>query len=115
VTAGGIMVMTVLCKVTVGTGDLTSPLTVLTPIGTIIQGPNKLTTHEPYTRSDNVRTAEGTGMSINHVGHSILCTPHNSFHLNAILHVPNASKNLLSVHRFTLDNHVFIEFHPFSF
>jgi hypothetical protein len=76
---------------------------------------NKLTTHEPYTGSDNVRTAEGTGMSINHVGHSILRTPHNSFHLKDILHVPHASKNLLSVHRFTLDNHVFIEFHPFFF
>jgi hypothetical protein len=24
-------------------------------------------------------------------------------------------KNLLSVHKFTLDNHVFIEFHPFFF
>jgi histone deacetylase 1/2 len=76
---------------------------------------NKLTTHEPYTGSDNVHTAEGTCMSISHVGHSVLRTPHNSFHLNAILHVPNASKNLLSVHHFTLDNHVFIEFHPFFF
>jgi hypothetical protein len=47
-----------------------------------------------------VRTAEGTGMSISHVGRSVLRTPHNSFQLNDILHVPNASKNLLSVHRF---------------
>jgi hypothetical protein len=32
-----------------------------------------------------------------------------------ILHVPSASKNLLSVHRLALDNHVFLEFHPFFF
>jgi histone deacetylase 1/2 len=54
-------------------------------------------------------------MHISHIGHSVLCTPHTSFNLNDILHVPSASKNLLSVHRFTLDNHVFIEFHPFFF
>jgi hypothetical protein len=43
VTAGGVVVMTIvmmtaLCKVTVGTGELTLPLMVLTPIGTMIQG-----------------------------------------------------------------------------
>jgi hypothetical protein len=54
-------------------------------------------------------------MNISHIGHSVLCTPHGSFDLNNILHVPNTSKNLLSVHKFTLDNHVFIEFHPFFF
>jgi hypothetical protein len=54
-------------------------------------------------------------MHISHVGHSILRTPHDSFQLKSILHVPNASKNPLSVHQFTLDNHVFIEFHPFFF
>jgi hypothetical protein len=31
-------------------------------------------------------------MHISHVGHSILCTPHDSFQLKSILHVPNASK-----------------------
>jgi hypothetical protein len=62
-----------------------------------------------------MRTADGTGMRISHIGNSVLCTPHTSFRLTDILHVPNATKNLLSVHRFTLDNHVFIEFHPFQF
>jgi hypothetical protein len=69
---------------------------------------NKLSTHDTY-------HGQGIGMHISHIGHSIVRTPHHSFDLNAILHVPSASKNLLSVHRFTLDNHVFIEFHPFFF
>ena len=54
-------------------------------------------------------------MPISHIGHSILRTSHDSFDLNDILHVPSASKNLLSVHKLTLDNDVFIEFHPFFF
>jgi hypothetical protein len=54
-------------------------------------------------------------MHISHIGNSVLRTPHGSFDLNNILHVHSASKNLLSVHRFTLDNHVFVEFHPFFF
>jgi histone deacetylase 1/2 len=54
-------------------------------------------------------------MAISHIGDSVLSTPHGSFTLKNILHVPNASKNLLSVHRFTLDNNFFIEFHPFFF
>jgi hypothetical protein len=55
-----------------------------------------------------------TGMSISHIGNSILRIPHGSFDLNNILHVPNASKIILS-HKFTLDNHVFIKFHHFFF
>jgi histone deacetylase 1/2 len=54
-------------------------------------------------------------MHISYIGHSVLRTPQNSFNINDILHVPSASKNLLSLHRFTLDNHVYIEFHPFLF
>jgi hypothetical protein len=54
-------------------------------------------------------------MKISHVGHSIVHHPAQNFHIRNILHVPTASRNLLSVHRFTLDNGVFIEFHPFFF
>jgi hypothetical protein len=54
-------------------------------------------------------------MNISHIRNSILRTQHNSLHLKNILHVPSASKNLLSVHRLTLDNDVFLEFHPFFF
>ena len=38
-----------------------------------------------------------------------------NLHLKRVLYVPTTSKNLLSVHRFTLDNRVLIEFHPYFF
>jgi histone deacetylase 1/2 len=62
-----------------------------------------------------VHTADGNGMKINHIGRSILHTPNSSLHLKNILRVPSASKNQLSVHKLTLDNHVFIEYHLFFF
>jgi hypothetical protein len=50
-------------------------------------------------------------MEISRVGTSIIPTPCR----NLVLHVPAATKNLISVHKFTLDNDMFIEFHPFYF
>jgi hypothetical protein len=70
---------------------------------------------DAYKGHDRVNTANGQGMSISHVGHSIIRNPSKNFQLRNVLHVPNASKNSLFVHRFTYDNHVFIEFHPFLF
>jgi hypothetical protein len=75
----------------------------------------KLTTHEKYNGQDQIHAANGTGMSISHIGNSIIHTPNRDFSFNKILHVPTASKNLVSVHKFTTDNHVFIEFHPTFF
>jgi hypothetical protein len=36
-------------------------------------------------------------------------------YLNQVIHVPNAHKQLVSIHRFTLDNNTFIELHPTFF
>jgi len=44
-----------------------------------------------------------------------LHTPSSVIHLNKILHVPKATKNLLSVHRLARDNNAFLEFHPSYF
>jgi histone deacetylase 1/2 len=41
--------------------------------------------------------------------------PSKSLHLKDVLLVPHTTKNLVSIHRFTRDNHVFVEFHPFYF
>ena len=54
-------------------------------------------------------------MDITHIGNSIVKTPQKNFHLNNVLHIPHASKNLVSVHRFTLDNNVLIILYPYSF
>ena len=52
---------------------------------------------------------------ISHIGQSIIKTPHRDIRLNDVLLVPHASKHLASVHIITIDNGVFIEFHPFFF
>jgi hypothetical protein len=75
----------------------------------------KLTMNEHYTRHDQIRAANGTGMKITHVGKSILPNPHCPLHLNHILHVPNAHKQLVSIPCFNLDNNAFIELHLFFF
>jgi hypothetical protein len=72
----------------------------------------KLSFREKYNGGDQVHTASGTSMEISHVGHSIIHTPNRDLNLKSILHVPSTKKNLLPVHRLTLDNNVFFEFHP---
>jgi hypothetical protein len=54
-------------------------------------------------------------MHIAHVGNSIIRTPHCNLKLTKVLHVPQASKNLASIHRITSDNNVFFELHPSFF
>jgi histone deacetylase 1/2 len=54
-------------------------------------------------------------MEIDHVGHSILHSPHSQIHLNNILHVPKSTKNLVSVNCLARDNNAFLEFHPNHF
>uniref|UniRef100_A0A8R7QX45 GAG-pre-integrase domain-containing protein n=1 Tax=Triticum urartu TaxID=4572 RepID=A0A8R7QX45_TRIUA len=70
---------------------------------------------EKYHGGDQVHTTSGAGMDITHIGNSIVKTPQKFFRLNNVLHIPHASKNLVSVHRFTLDNNVLIIFYPYSF
>ena len=55
------------------------------------------------------------GMSISHIGNTVFHTPKRDFSISNVLHVPSANKNLVSVHQFTSDNDVFLEFHPTYF
>jgi hypothetical protein len=75
----------------------------------------KLTVHDKYGGHDQVHSASGAGMEIDHIGSSILRTPTSNIHLRKILHVPQASKNLLSVHRLACVDNAFLEFHPNQF
>jgi len=67
---------------------------------------------EKYSGSEQIHTANGVGMGIKHIGHSVFSSSARDLHLNNILHVPEAKKNLISVHRFTTDNRTFLEFYP---
>jgi hypothetical protein len=57
---------------------------------------------------DHVQVANGTGLSIAHIGHSNLAG--SSISLNNILHVSHISQNLLSIYRIVCDINVFVEF-----
>jgi hypothetical protein len=76
---------------------------------------DKLTMHDRYNGNDQIHAANGAGMEISRIGKSIVPTPSRNLVLNNVLHVPTAHKNLISVHRFTLNKNTFIEFHPYFF
>ena len=50
-----------------------------------------------------------------HTGHSLINTATRSLALRNILHVPEIFKHLISVHKFSRDNDVFFEYHPWHF
>ena len=65
-----------------------------------------LSTFSEYHGQDQVHVGNGNTLTIKHIGSSLLRTPHNSFQLTNMLHVPHITKNLLSVRQFTKDNGV---------
>jgi hypothetical protein len=76
---------------------------------------DKLVIREKYGGSDQVHTISGSGMPISHIGQGTTHSHDRDLILKDILHVPNTSKNLVSVHKFTYDNNAFFEFHPWYF
>jgi histone deacetylase 1/2 len=71
----------------------------------------------PYYGQEQVMMGNGQGVSIQSLGHSKFASPNNPnvhLKLNELLHVPNISKNLLSVSKFAQDNNVIFEFHPYK-
>jgi hypothetical protein len=70
---------------------------------------------DQYHGKDKIHTANGEGMHISHIGHSSIQTPNHELQLKNILHVPSATKSLLSVHKLAFDNYAFLEFHPWYF
>jgi hypothetical protein len=75
----------------------------------------KLALWEKYHGDEQIHTAKGAGMDNCHVGETTIHTQHRDLKLKNILHVPQATKNLAFVHRFTTHNNVFLEFHPYFF
>jgi len=74
-----------------------------------------LAASEPYLSNNNLHIGDGKGLPISHIGHTKIYTPHHSFTLSNVLHVPTITKRLLFVQKFCLDNNVYFEFHPFVF
>jgi histone deacetylase 1/2 len=75
----------------------------------------KLTMKDKYHGVDQVHVTNGSGMKIDQIGDSIVRTPNSDLVLKDVLYVPQASKNLLSVHKLALNNHAFFEFYPHFF
>ena len=75
----------------------------------------KLTVRDKYHGNEQVHTASGSGMKISHVGRGLFHTHDRNLILDKVLHVPQADKNLASVHRLAADNHVYLEFYPDHF
>ena len=73
---------------------------------------DKLTVKNKYHGNDQIHTASGSGMDISHIGHTTVRTPSRDIHLKNVLYVPQAKKNLASVHRLATDDSAFLEFHP---
>ena len=71
--------------------------------------------HFEYDDTDEGVIGDGSGLHVSHVGSLVLKSPTHTFHLNDTLCVPNIRKNLISVHHFTSQNNVFVEFHPLFF
>lgn len=69
-----------------------------------------------YQGGMKLQLGNGKAIDIAHIGHSFLNaspSPNSrSLLLNHLLHVPQITKNLLSVSQFARDNSVFFEFHP---
>jgi hypothetical protein len=76
---------------------------------------DKLAAREKCTGQDQIHTANGGGTKITHVGNSTLFTPSCNLDLKNVLHVPSSKKNLVSIHCFTRNNQVCVEYHPYFF
>ncbi|KAL4569482.1 hypothetical protein LXL04_025120 [Taraxacum kok-saghyz] len=72
-------------------------------------------TSEPYYGEDNLHVGNGKGLPILHIGSKRFYSPHKTFSIKNILHVPDIKKHLLSVQQFCHDNDVFFEFHSSFF
>uniref|UniRef100_A0A803NF93 Reverse transcriptase Ty1/copia-type domain-containing protein n=1 Tax=Cannabis sativa TaxID=3483 RepID=A0A803NF93_CANSA len=77
---------------------------------------DQITSANDYKGKAKVVVSNGSSLSIHHIGSSSVGTkyPNHSLVLQDILHVPNVTKNLLSISQFTKQNHVILEFDDFS-
>jgi hypothetical protein len=70
---------------------------------------------DEYQGSELIRVGNSTSLPIHHIGTTQLSTPTTTFRLNNVLHVPDISNNLLSIHKFTNDTNTLWNFTPLFF
>lgn len=70
---------------------------------------------DEYHDPDQIRVGNGTSLLVKHIGSTQFSTPMNSFLLNNVLHVPQISKKLISVHKFTTDTNTSMYFRSSCF
>ncbi|KAL4347943.1 hypothetical protein GQ457_17G007820 [Hibiscus cannabinus] len=73
---------------------------------------NNLQIGTTYPGTGTVKVGNGNTIPIQSIGQSTLLTSTRNLHLRNLLYVPNITKNLLSVSKFTQDNQVLLEFYP---
>jgi hypothetical protein len=76
---------------------------------------NNLTLASPYPTTDTIHIANGEGLTVSHIGQSVICSSMSSLKLDSILLVPQLTQNLLSVHWLCLDNNYWLIFDAFCF
>ncbi|KAM1411401.1 hypothetical protein COP1_024098 [Malus domestica] len=64
----------------------------------------------PYPTTELVQTANGEGLTVSHIGSSVIKPSTYPIKLNSVLYVPKLTHNLLSVHKICLDNHCWLIF-----
>jgi hypothetical protein len=74
-----------------------------------------LSIHSEYDDTNEVVIGDGSGLTVSYIGSLTLKSPKRTFILYDTLCVPNIYKNIISVHHFTSQNNVFLEFYPFYF
>ncbi|GKB39744.1 hypothetical protein Tco_0884686 [Tanacetum coccineum] len=74
-----------------------------------------LTSFSNLSMYQSVFVGNGHFIPVTHTGHSFLHTSSKPLHLNHILVTPHIIKNLISVHQFTHDNDVSVEFDVYGF
>jgi hypothetical protein len=72
---------------------------------------DKLVIWDKYNGGETVHTTNDIGMEITHIDKSFIQQPTLKLQLFNILHDPEATKNLVFINGFTLDNNVFLEIH----
>ncbi|KAB2595380.1 hypothetical protein D8674_030830 [Pyrus ussuriensis x Pyrus communis] len=69
----------------------------------------------PYPTTELVQTANGEGLTVSHIGSSVIKPSTYPIKLNSVLYVPQLTHNLLSVHKLCLDNNCWLIFDAYCF